>query len=184
MKTLTILTLIGATLMLSACSSHKIERYAQNQPELKLEEYFTGEIKAWGIIQDWRGRATNHFDVTMVGTWEGNVGTLEEDFDYYEGNAGKATQRTWTITKLGEGQYKGTAGDIVGEATGATSGNAAQWKYQMDLPINGRMIRLTFDDWMFLMQDGVLINRSYIKKFGITVAELTLFMQKQDDDSE
>ena len=29
------------------------------------------------------------------------------------------------------------------------------------------------------MNDGVLINRSYLKKFGLTVAELTIFMQKQ-----
>jgi hypothetical protein len=29
------------------------------------------------------------------------------------------------------------------------------------------------------MNDGVLINRSYLKKFGITVTKLTIFMQKQ-----
>jgi len=55
-----------------------------------------------------------------------------------------------------------------------------RWAYRMDLPVGDKTYRITFDDFMFLMNDGVLINRSYLKKFGFTVAELTLFMQKQD----
>ena len=55
-----------------------------------------------------------------------------------------------------------------------------RWAYQMDLPVGDNTFRITFDDWMFLMNDGVLVNRSYLKKFGFKVAELTLFMQKQD----
>ncbi|HCQ71641.1 MAG TPA: DUF3833 domain-containing protein, partial [Rhodospirillaceae bacterium] len=73
-------------------------------------------------------------------------------------------------------------GDIIGTATGHTAGNAMRWAYAMDLDVGEKTYRITFDDWMFLMNDGVLINRSYLKKFGLTVGELTLFMQKQDDN--
>lgn len=114
----------------------------------------------------------------MVGSWEGgDVGTLEEDFRYYNG---KTQKRIWTITKRKDGTYEGTAEDIVGKATGATEGSAVKWAYTMDIPMDGKTYRLKLDDWMWQMHDGVLINRSYLKKFGITVAELTLFMQKQD----
>ena len=144
---------------------------------MSLEEYFNGDIKAWGIIQDWRGRVISRFDVQMVGIWEGNVGTLEEDFTYYSGNQ---QRRTWTITKLDEHHYEGQADDIVGTASGKIEGNSVQWRYKMDIDVNGNSYRITFDDWMWLMNDDVLINRSYLKKWGFTVAELTLFMQKQE----
>ncbi len=54
-----------------------------------------------------------------------------------------------------------------------------RWNYVMDLPVDDTTYRIRFDDWMWVMNDGVLINRSYLKKFGITVSELTIFMQKQ-----
>jgi hypothetical protein len=50
----------------------------------------------------------------------------------------------------------------------------------MDLDVDGSTYRIRFDDWMWAMNDGVVVNRSYLKKFGFTVAELTLFMQKQN----
>ena len=144
---------------------------------IALDEYFNGPIKAWGIVQDWRGRVVSRFDVDMVGSWDGNIGTLEEQFRYYNG---QTQQRTWVIHKLNDTDYEGRAGDILGVATGSVDGNAVNWRYKMDLEVNGRTFRITFDDWMWLMNDGVLVNRSYLKKFGVTVAELTLFMQKQN----
>ena len=145
-------------------------------PVFDLEDYFNGPIRAWGLIQDWRGRVRARFDVDMVGRWQGDTGTLEEQFRYYDG---KTQQRVWTITRVGPGRYEGRAGDILGTACGGIVDGNMQWAYRMDVPVGGRTFRLTFDDWMFAMHDGVAINRSYLKKFGITVAELTLFMQKQ-----
>ncbi len=163
---------------LTACAGGpNLDHYKETSPALDLEAYFNGPIKAWGLVQDRKGHVTRRFDVTMVGTWEGNTGTLEEHFEYYDG---KTEKRTWVIKKLSDKQYEGTAGDIIGKANGEVEGNAMRWAYQMDLDVGDNTFRITFDDWMFLMNDGVLINRSYLKKFGITVAELTLFMQKQE----
>ena len=170
--------LMGLTAFLSACSGGPtLDHYKGTEPPLELKEYFTGPIKAWGLIQDRKGHVTRRFDVTMVGTWEGDVGTLVEHFEYYDG---EKQERIWTIKKIADQQYEGTADDIIGKADGNVEGNAMRWAYQMDLNVDDNTYRITFDDWMFLMNDGVLINRSYLKKFGITVAELTLFIQKQD----
>ena len=172
----TLTALIGVLIMLSSCSGHQVEEYRDTAPKADIKDYFNGPVKAWGIVQDWRGRVVNRFDIDMVGTWEGDTGTLTEHFTYYDG---KTQKRVWTIRKLGENSYEGTASDILDKATGQTSGSAARWSYVMDLPVNDTTYRLHFDDWMWVMNDGVLINRSYLKKFGITVSELTIFMQKQ-----
>jgi Protein of unknown function (DUF3833) len=170
------LALIGALIMLSNCGGKQLDYYKETSPKMDIKEYFNGPIKAWGIVQDWRGRVVSKFDIDMTGKWDGDTGTLTENFTYYEG---KKQQRIWTITKLADGTYEGTAADIIDKATGAVEGNAARWSYVMDLPVDDTTYRISFDDWMWQMNDGVLINRSYLKKFGITVTELTIFMQKQ-----
>jgi hypothetical protein len=159
MNTLKGLVLMGLLTFLSACTGGpSLDHYKGSTPPLNLQEYFTGPIKAWGVVQ-------------------GDVGTLDEDFKYYDG---ETQLRTWTIKRIADNKYEGTAGDILGKADGEVNGGAMRWAYQMDLPVGDKTYKITFDDWMFLMNDGILINRSYLKKFGFTVAELTLFMQKQD----
>ena len=175
MPFLKILTILGAILMLSGCATKNLDMYAKQEPKLLIEDYFKGPIKAWGLVQDRSGKVTRRFEVTMNGTWNGNQGRLEEFFVYDDG---EKQERTWIITKLPDGTYEGTAGDIVGKAKGKASGNAVQWYYVMDLKVGDRNYHVTFDDWMFLMDEKNLINRSYLKKFGITMAELTIFMQK------
>jgi hypothetical protein len=168
--------IMGILCTLFGCSGIEPKKYEDQLPKADLKEYFNGPIKAWGIIQDRSGNVVSRFDVVMNGSWKGDVGTLEEEFTYYDGSK---QQRVWTITKLGNGKYKGTAGDIIGEAAGQTTGNMIYWEYVMDVPVDDTTYRLKFDDYMWTMNDGVVINRSYFKKFGITVAELTLIMQKQ-----
>ncbi len=162
--------------MLTSCGGNQLDHYEGMEPKVDIQAYFTGPIKAWGIVQDYSGKVVSRFDVDMVGSWDGNKGVLEEDFRYYDGSTQK---RIWNITRLADGTYEGTAGDIIGKATGATKGNAVKWAYSMDVPVGDKKYRMKFDDWMWQMNDGVLINRSYLRKFGFTVAELTLFMQKQ-----
>ncbi len=174
---LVITLLLGGSMMLSGCSGPSLKHYENSEPTMDLQEYFTGPIKAWGLVQNRKGEVVRRFDVFMNGSWDGDTGTLEETFSYYDG---EIQERTWTIKRLPSGLYEGTAADILGKADGEIMGSAMRWAYQMDLPVGDTTYKITFDDWMFRMNDGILINRSYLKKFGFTVGELTLFMQKQD----
>lgn len=158
------------------CSSHSVSDYTDTTPVVDFKSYFNGPIKAWGIVQARSGKIVNRFDIVMHGSWDGDTGTLKEDFSYY---SGKKQQRIWTIHKLADGTYEGEAGDIIGKAAGQTAGSAIRWSYTMDVPVDDTTYRFKFDDWMWLMHDNVLINRSYLKKLGITFAELTIVMQKQ-----
>ncbi len=167
---------MGILCTLFGCSGIEPKKYEEQMPKADIKEFFDGPIKAWGIIQDRSGNVLSKFDVDMVGKWNGDVGTLEEDFHYYDG---KTQKRIWTISSLGNGKYEGSAGDIIGKAEGQEHGNMIYWEYTMDVPVDDTTYRLKFDDYMWAMNDGVVINRSYFKKFGFTVAELTLIMQKQ-----
>ena len=171
-----ILLTLSFLFLLNGCS-HDIESYKDQKPTVDIKEFFDGKIKGWGIIQDHTGEVVSRFDVVIDASWEGNQGILDEDFTYYNGTTDK---RIWKLTKNADGTYTGRADDILDEATGTQQGNAINFVYSMDLDVDGSTFRVKFDDWMWQMNDGVLINRSYIKKFGITVAELTLFMQKQN----
>lgn len=166
---------MGVTMMLSGCSD-AIDHYNDTLPKIDIKEYFSGPIKCWGLVQDWRGRVVARFDIDMEGKWQGDIGTLTEHFVYYDG---RTQDRMWTITKVEDDKYVGTAPDVLDKAYGRVNGTAVQWSYTMDLPVADTTYRIKFDDWMWQMNDGVLINRSYLKKFGITVSELTIFMQKQ-----
>ena len=50
----------------------------------------------------------------------------------------------------------------------------------MDLPVGDRTYRVRFDDWIFALDAQRIVNRSYLQKFGIDVAEVTIFMQRRD----
>ncbi len=167
--------LIGVITMFSGCANHSVEHYDGHEPAMNVEEYLNGEIEAWGLVQDWRGRVVNRFDLTLKGEWYSGVGTLTEKFNYYNGTE---QQRVWTIHKVEDQRYEGHADDILGGAQGTVSGNAVKWTYVMDVPVGNKRYKIHFDDWMWQMNGGVVINRSYLKKFGFTVAELSLFMKK------
>ncbi len=111
----------------------------------------------------------------MKGSWQGNRGLLEEDFIYSDGTK---QRRVWQIEEIGPGQYRGKAEDVIGEAIGEASGNALRWRYTLALPIEGRIWHVQFDDWMFLINDQVMINRATMSKFGIELGEVTLSFHK------
>lgn len=169
--------LFAGVLLLWGCST-AVTEYAGREPVLDLSEYFDGELVAWGIVQDRSGLVTRSMRVEMTGRWEGDTGTLEEDFFWSDG---ERQERTWTFTRHGAHRYTGTAADVVGEATGESWGNALNWRYVLELPWGDDSIEVALDDWMWLLEDDVLVNRSEIRKFGFRVGEVTLFFRKLEN---
>jgi hypothetical protein len=100
-----------------------------------------------------------------------DVGTLDEHFTWSDGTT---SRRVWTITRLDDGRYVGRADDVVGEAQGEAAGNALRWRYVLALPVDGKVWNVDFDDWMFLIDEKVMLNRSAMSKFGFYLGEVTL----------
>lgn len=169
--------LLAAALLQMGCGPMKVEDYAGGEPAFRIEEYFAGNVRAWGIFQDRSGKLRRQFTVDIVGEVNGDEIVLTEDFVYRDR---ERSRRVWRIRKLDEHRYEGRADDVVGVAEGAAYGQALNWRYHLSLEIEGRAWEFAFDDWMFLHEDGVLVNRAEMSKLGIRVGEVTLFFKKED----
>ncbi len=168
--------LVAGTLALAGCAAPDIQDYAAERPTLDLRDYFNGTIDGYGLFTDRAGKVVRRFTVVIQASWSGDQGVLDEDFSYSDGTKEK---RVWRITRLPDGSYTGTAGDIVGQAQGVARGNTLNWSYTMALPVDGRVIEVQFDDWMYLMNDTVMLNKAEMRKFGIHLGEVTLAFKKR-----
>ena len=171
--------LVAVTLLLiTGCSAMKIDDFADTGPEFVPEEYFLGHTKAWGFFQDRFGTVRREFVVDIQGHVEDGVLVLDEDFVYADGEIDK---RVWRIRYLGDGRYEGEAEDIIGTATGERRGKAMRWGYDFDLAVGDGTWRVTFDDWMLLQDEDVMINRATVTKWGFKLGEVYIFFQKQPE---
>lgn len=172
MKTL----LAALTLGLAGCSAPAIDQYRAEKPALDLKTYMNGTLDAWGMFQGRSGEVKKRFHVVIDAKWEGDTGVLDERFNWSDGTT---SRRVWTLTRQADGTFRGKADDVVGEAIGEVAGNALRWRYVLQLPVDGKVYHVDFDDWMFLMDDKVMLNRSYMSKWGFNLGEVTLTFVKR-----
>ncbi|UCE31073.1 MAG: DUF3833 domain-containing protein [Burkholderiales bacterium] len=165
-----------AAFALAGCAAIDPSEYSSEKPRLDLRSYFDGTIDAWGIFQDRSGRVVRRFTVVIRASWDGDLGTLDEDFTYSDGEREK---RVWTIRRRDDGSYVGTADDVVGEATGVAAGNALNWRYTLALKVDDEVYQVDFDDWMFLVDEDVMLNRAVMSKFGIRLGEVFLSFRRR-----
>lgn len=169
-------SLLAALALVAGCSTLEPQAYRDERPTLDLFRYFDGTLDAWGQFEDRSGKVIKRFVVLLRGTVQGDRLTLEEDFFYSDGTK---ERRVWTITRTGDGAYRGTAADVVGEAKGRSAGNALHWRYTLALEVDGRTWHVSFDDWMFLHEGGVLLNRAVMSKFGIRLGEVFIAFRRR-----
>lgn len=167
--------LLVAPLLLMACASPEVQDYAQEQPPLDLRQYFNGPLTGYGLFTDRAGRVKARFVVKMQGRWQGDEGVLEEDFSHADG---RQERRVWRLRHLGQGRYSGQADDVVNQAQGQAAGNALRWTYTLKLPVDGKTYEVQFDDWMYLVNDRVMLNKAQMRKFGVRLGEVTLAFVK------
>ena len=173
-KTIKSILLIISLFLITSCSknsSMKPEDFKNKEPRLIIENYLSGNVKAWGVLQNRSGKVTRQFSADLNGKWDGNILILDEKFNWSDGEIQK---RQWKIKKIDEHNYEGTAGDVVGTAKGYSYGPAFKFEYVLLVPVKGKEMKITFDDWIFMQDDKVAINRATMTKFGFKVAELTV----------
>jgi hypothetical protein len=112
-----------------------------------------------------------------TGTWDGETLRLVEDFVYEDGST---ERRVWTLRKTGPDTWAGTAPGVIGTATGREAGDMFNWRYTIDLPIPGdETLRVSFDDWMWLLSDDRLLNRAYMRRFGVPIGEVIITFERR-----
>lgn len=175
LRRLTIWAACSVVATLAGCAAPKAADYAAERPLLDLRRYFNGAVTAHGIFTDRSGRVVRRFVVRMQCDWRGDEGTLDERFEYSDG---QQQRRVWHLQRLPDGRYTGRADDVVGQAAGEAGGNAFNWRYTLALPVDGRIWHVQFDDWMFLVDEHTLLNKAVMSKFGLRLGEVTLSFTK------
>ncbi|HMS27475.1 MAG TPA: DUF3833 domain-containing protein [Burkholderiaceae bacterium] len=170
------LLLISTVALLTACSTPQIQDYANEKPMLELDKYFNGTLDAYGVFTDRSGQVVKRFTVVMDCTWSGDSGVLDEAFTYSDGSK---QRRIWRLTRHADGRFTGQADDVIGTAHGQQRGNAFYWTYTLALPVDGNIINVQFDDWMYLMNDKVMLNKARMSKWGVGLGEVTLSFVKR-----
>ena len=162
--------------LLAACTGKpNLDDPALSGRTLNLEEFFDGNVVAHGQFQDVFGTVRRRFTVEIEGSWDGQTLTLVEDFVYEDQST---EQRVWTLTKTGPDSWQGTAPGVIGTATGQEKGDTFNWQYTIDLPVPDGTLRVTFDDWMWLLTEDRLLNRAYMKRAGIDIGDVIITFEK------
>ncbi len=170
------IALLMAAAALAGCAGPTPADDAAEKPVLDLKTYFNGELVAHGIFTDRNGKVARRFVVQITGTWQGPQGVLDERFTYSDGTT---ERRVWRLTDEASGRWSGRADDVVGVATGVAAGNALNWRYTLSLPVDGKTYEVQFDDWMFLMDEPVMLNKAVMSEFGIRLGEVALSFYKK-----
>ncbi|MBY6261887.1 DUF3833 domain-containing protein [Azospirillum sp. 412522] len=150
----------------------KVEDFADGTPELRIERYFAGCTRGWGVFEDRFGTLRRSFTVAVDGRWDGRELVLDERFLYADG---ETDRRVWRIAKDAAGRYEGRADDVIGTAVGRSAGNALNWRYEMALKVGDGRWRVRFDDWMWLQPGDALISRANVRRWGLWIGTVSLF---------
>lgn len=169
------LLLFTCSLLLAGCASVQLADYGGNRPVFDLASYFNGTVDGWGMVQTRGGKVSQRFSVRIEGRLEGNLLVLDESFEYDDG---RKERKTWRLVKDGD-RYTGRREDTVGEGQGRQQGNAFNIRYVLRVPVEGRTWDIDMDDWMYMIDDKTVLNRTRMSKFGFRVGEVSVAFRKR-----
>lgn len=183
---LILFTLVGVALACAATYaksryagflSQQPEHYAAKSPQFDLRTHLNGPIQCEGVVYGPLGRVTSTFVADFDAKWDGNVGVMKEEFRY---DSGEQQKREWRLTLGNDGKIRAEADDLVGAGEGVQQGAGVKLTYRIKLPKASGGHVLDTTDWMYLVENGAIINRSQFRKYGIKVAELVATMRRKD----
>ncbi|MEM1102996.1 MAG: DUF3833 family protein [Pseudomonadota bacterium] len=144
--------------------------FPMNDQKFILEDYFDGDIAAWGVFRARFGDKKRSFRMDIEGARDGSILTLDERVLYDDGERG---DRFWTFTRKSDTLYEGVTEDVPGVSRGVVLGDEIRWSYDFRLKVGERGVPFEFDDRMYLMDNETVLNRVVIKKFGVRVGDIT-----------
>ncbi len=167
--------MLGLLRWLTGCAGLSADPDAGKAREFDVAGSFTGRLKAWGIVEPRFGGTVRQFTVELNGRRDGDDVVLDEQFLFSDG---ERQQRLWRVRRQADGSYRGEAADVPGGAVGREDGASFSWNYDLDLKVGGSVWRIAFRDWMFRIDEEVVLNRAFLHKWGIPVGEVTIAFRK------
>jgi hypothetical protein len=163
--------ILGLLFVMTACGHPmNITDFSTTSPPFDPVAFWTGHVTSWGVIEDRSGAPTETIETDCLGT-PGTDGlhliqTLRE-------SDGTVRHRDWHLRRTSPNHFTATANDMVGPALGEASGRAFHWDWVWATAPGNPLKNVTMHQWMYLMPDGTMVNRTTITKLSITVAQVT-----------
>ncbi|MGF1464312.1 MAG: DUF3833 family protein [Maricaulaceae bacterium] len=163
----------AAAIALSACATRPpIPRNPAPQGGFVVERDLAGKRTGRGEFSAING-VKRGFSVALNGIWDGQTLTLVEDYAYDDG---ETDTKTWTLTRIADGEWRGTREDVVGEARGFLDGDAFRLEYQVVLPSEdgdgGRQVG--FRDVLIKSGPDTVYNFARVGWLGLRVGQVEL----------
>jgi hypothetical protein len=152
--------------------------YDGEAPQFDIRAVLNGPLVCEGVIFGPTGRVTSRFVADFHAEWDGDTGRLREHFKY---DSGDTQDREWRLTVDSSGNIRAEADDLVGTGRGRQAGHGVCLKYSIKLPEASGGYVLQAVDWMYLVENGTVMNRSQFRKFGLKVAELVATIRPKND---
>ena len=152
------------------------EDYSDDATEFDLQTCLNGPMLCEGIIYGPTGRVVSRFVANFDVAWTGNRAQMRESFRY---DSGEVQNRVWNLEMKDDGTFSANADDVEGSGQGKVCGGAVQLSYRIRLPKDAGGHLLNVTDWMYMTNNGTIMNRSQFRKFGIKVAELVATIRKE-----
>ena len=175
---ITILILLISFIKINLLSfkNQKISQFKSDSKIFDIRKVLEGNLVAEGMVYGISGRLSSTFTAQFSGDWANNEGSFIENFQF---STGKNQIRKWSLIIDSNGKIIGTADDIVGKAVGQQYGSAVMLSYKLKLSedLGGHVIKVI--DWMHLLENDTIFNRSEFRKFGFKVGELVATFRKE-----
>jgi hypothetical protein len=84
--------------------------------------------------------------------------------------------------KGSDGRWIGRANDALTDAQLVINGPELNLVYEMVLEVDGTQYEVTFEDWIYAIDDERVVNVSEVRKFGFKVAEVILVIDRNHID--
>ena len=158
-------------LALSACApALPVDRFAGTTPAFDPVRFFTGHTTSWGVIENRSGAPSGIVTTDCVGEADGPDGLRMVQ---HVTTADGTTVREWHMRRLDPHHFQATANDMVGTASGQAEGRVFHWTWVLATRPGQAWRDVTFEQWMYYMEGGAMVNRSVVRKLGVTLAEVT-----------
>lgn len=164
-------------LRLIGFKAQRPQDYGNVGPKFDIRTHLNGPLVMEGVLYGPTGRVTSRFVAQAHGSWDGTKGRLVEDFKF---DSGTGQKREWLLTTKSDGSFDAEASDVVGVGRGRQLGSAVEFKYRIKLADAAGGHQLDATDWMYMLENGTIVNRSQMRKFGIKVAELVATIRPAD----
>ena len=174
--TILILLISFIKINLFSFKNQKISQFKSDSKIFDIRKVLEGNMVAEGMVYGISGRLSSTFTAQFSGDWANNEGSFIENFQF---STGKNQIRKWNLIIDSNGKIIGTADDIIGKAVGQQYGSAVMLSYKLKLSedLGGHVIKVI--DWMHLLENDTIFNRSEFRKFGFKVGELVATFRKE-----